>query len=369
MNLRTSRSGMVFLVLLLAGMVTTTAQRIPSDKPKLVVGITISGMRYDYLTTYWDKFGEDGFKRMASTGTHLKNARYDQLITESAVGFATIATGSGPDSHGIVADYWYERLSDNVKYCIEDSSVDPLNANDPSSAVSPSQLLSRTLTDELRINSQFKSRVIGVSIDPKAAVITSGHTANAAYWFDPAFGTWTSSTYYMDSLPDWVEEFNNRNYKDIYREKTWEPLLPMDQYTESMLDNNEFEKGLNGQITFPYDLARISGPARERDYSVLMYTPYGNTYTKDFAIQAIVSQELGKREATDWINISFDAARFLSEQYTTWSMEMQDIYLRLDQDIAHNHLYRPAGTTGIRDVHAFEQRVVANLFGRLANGQ
>lgn len=311
------------------------AQRIPSGKPKLVVGITVSGMRYDYLSAYWNKFGEDGFKKLAGLGTNCKNAKYDQLITESSVGYATIATGSRPDAHGIVADFWYERLTDNIKFCIEDSSVHAIYSSDSNGHTSPSSMISRTLSDELRIISQFKSKVIGVGMNPVASVLLSGHTANGAYWYNPAHGTWTSSTYYMDSLPDWVEEFNKTNYKDIYRDKLWDTYLSIEEYTASMLDNNKYEAGFKGQITFPYDLKKIGDITGKNDYSVLMVTPFGNTYTNEFAISAIVNEELGQRDVTDWINISFNATKYLSELFTTWSVEIEDMYLRLDQDLAH----------------------------------
>ena len=311
------------------------AQRIPAEKPKLVVGITVSGMRYDYLSTYWEKFGDDGFRRLASTGTWCRNARYDYLITESAVGYATIATGARPDAHGIVADYWYERLSDQVEYCVHDPDYDAAEGNNENGRYSPEAMMSRTLSDELRIVNQFQSKVIGVSLDPRASVLLSGHTANAAFWLNPEHGTWNSSTYYLDSLPGWVDTFNLKNYKEIYLEKTWEPLLPVSDYEESLPDNNPYEEGLNGQITFPYELDRLANTADRTDYSLLMSTPYGNTYTKDFAIQAMVNEELGKRGVTDWMNVGFNVTRYLSERYSTWSMEMQDTYLRLDRDIAH----------------------------------
>jgi predicted AlkP superfamily pyrophosphatase or phosphodiesterase len=257
------------------------------------------------------------------------------LITESAVGYATLATGSRADAHGIVADYWYERISGEIAYCVDDPSHQALLGSDENGHTSPTNLMSRTLTDELRIITQFQSKVIGVSMDPKAAVLQSGHTANGVYWYNPEHGTWTSSTYYMDSLPAWVEEFNEKNYKDIYRDKTWEPLLPISEYTESMLDNNAYETGFNGQITFPYDLKKIGTAGTRKDYSPLLFTPFGNTYTKDFAISAVVNEDLGKRGVTDWINVSFNATRYLAERFTTWSVEVQDMYLRLDQDIAH----------------------------------
>lgn len=323
------------LLLLVFSVVSVQAQRIPSGKPKLIVGITVSGMRFDYLPAYWDKFGEEGFKRMANTGTYCRNARYDHLITESATGYATIATGARAGAHGIVADYWYERASGEVRHCIEDPAVRGLVGSDENGHTSPAAMLSRTLTDELRINSRFRSKVIGVGLDPVASVLQSGHTANTAYWFNPVHGIWTSSNYYIDSLPGWVNEFNGKNYKDIYMEKMWEPLLPISEYTAGLLDNNPYETGFNGQITFPYDLNKLSGGKRRNNFNLLMYTPFGNTYTKDFAISAIVNEELGLRGVTDWINISFNATKYLSERFTTWSVEVEDMYLRLDRDIAH----------------------------------
>ena len=110
----------VFLSILITCTLESSGQRIPSQKPKLVVGITVSGMRYDYLSVYWDKFGDGGFKKMASTGANCKNARYNYLITEPSVGYASIATGAKPNAHGIVSDYWYERLSNQITYSIDD---------------------------------------------------------------------------------------------------------------------------------------------------------------------------------------------------------------------------------------------------------
>lgn len=316
--------------------INLNAQRIPPQKPKLVVGITVSGMRYDYLSVFWDRFGDEGFRRMASTGANCKNARYDYMIVEPAVGYATIATGGRPDAHGIVADYWYDRRGNVVKYCIEDQEQLTIGGKYDAGNYSPHYMQTRTLTDELRILSKFKSKTIGISSDPKASVIQTGHTASAAYWIDTSSADWISSSYYMDSLPGWVNEFNDKGFQDIYLDKTWTTLLPVNEYHESMLDNNPYEEGFSGQITFPYDLSKISQKSKnEKDYSVLMSTPFGNTYIKDFAISAIVNEGLGQDDNTDWINISFDANRKISERFTTWSLEIEDTYLRLDADIAH----------------------------------
>lgn len=310
-------------------------QKIPPSKPKLIVGITISGMRYDYLSVYWDKFGEEGFKKMATTGANFKNARYEYLITDPSSGFASIATGARPSSHGIVSDFWYNRISNEIIYAINDKDQTTVEGAYGMGAYSPAALNSRTLADELMVQSRFRSRSIGISMDPRAAVLLSGHTATGAYWLDPSDATWITSSYYADSLPGWVNEFNQKNYRDIYLERNWETLLPISEYSESMLDNNEYETGFNGQITFPYDLNKLSETAEGRDYSLLKTTPWGNTFTKDMAIAAIVNEELGKREVSDMIHIAFSATSELANHYSTWSVEMEDAFLRLDQDLAH----------------------------------
>ena len=335
MNIISSLRFFTGVVILITTSSILTGQKIPPAKPKLIVGITISGMRYDYLSVYWDKFGEDGFRKMATTGANFKNARYGYLITDPSSGFASIATGSMPSTHGIVSDFWYDRLSNEIVYAISDEDKTTIEGSYGSGTYSPVSLNSRTLSDELMVKSRFRSRSIGISMDPRAAVLMAGHTATGAYWLDPEKASWITSSYYTDSLPGWVRDFNMKNYRDIYLERSWETLLPIAEYSESMLDNNEYETGFKGQITFPYDLNRLSMGSKGRDYSMLMTIPWGNTYTKDMAIAAIVNEELGKREVSDMIHIGFNACSRLADHFTTWSVEMEDAYLRLDQDLAH----------------------------------
>jgi hypothetical protein len=311
-------------------------QKIPPQRPKLIVAITVSGMQYDYLSVYWDKFSDGGFRKMATNGANCKNARYNYLITDPSAGYASIATGTSPSEHGIVSDYWYRRVSNEVVNSIYDPEETTVGGSYGSGTYSTRALHSRTLSDEIRVKSRFKSRSIGISMDPNAAVLMAGHTATGAYWLDPDRATWITSSYYMDSLPGWVQEFNEKNYRDLYLNRTWETLRPISEYEESMLDNNPYEKGLNGQITFPYDLARLSSDGKGgKNYRVLMTTPWGNTFTKDMAIAAIVNEELGQHDATDLIHIGFNATKYLANFYSTWSVETEDTYLRLDEDIAH----------------------------------
>ncbi len=323
-------------LLIALGVVGVWGQRIPAQKPKLIVGVTVSGMMYDYLSVYWDKYGDDGFRRMATSGANCKNARFNYLITEPSVGYASIATGANPSEHGIVSDYWYNRLSNEIAYSLDDPEQTTIGGSYGTGAYSPISMHNRTLSDEIRIKSRFRSKSIGVAIDPQASILMAGHTATGAYWLDPIRASWVTSSYYMDSLPTWVNEFNEKNYRDLYLNRMWETLRPISEYTESMLDNNDFEIGFDDQITFPYDLARISGATgSEPNYTTLLSTPWGNTYTKDMAIAAIVNEELGMGESTDMIHIGFNATKYLAQRYSTWSVEIQDAYLRLDQDIAH----------------------------------
>lgn len=326
----------VILIFVFFGQSFAQEREIPSEKPRLIVGIVISGMRYDYLNRYWDKFGEGGFKALASKGTTCKNTHHDYLISEPSSGFASIVSGAYPDGHGIVSDFWYNRLKDEIIYSVFDADVKTTGGAYESGQFSPKNLQTSTLSDEVKINNKFSSKVLSVSLDSKAAVISGGHAADAAYWYDNTSGEWITSSYYVDSLPAWVNEFNSKGIADLYLEKTWEPLLAVENYSSSLEDNNGHEEGINGQKVFPYDLEDLSSlKRRETNYSILTATPYGNTYTKDMAITATLAEELGKDDETDFLFLNFAATASAGEYFNSWSVEMQDIYLRLDQEIEH----------------------------------
>lgn len=313
---------------------------VPSEKPKLIIGIVVSEMRYDYLTRYWDKLGEGGFKRLINGGSFCKNAHHDYLISEPGEGLATIATGAYPEVHGIVSDYWYDRLRDKITFCIRDENVNTTGGSYEQGKYSPSALLSSTLSDQARVAGQFKPKVFSISLDPRAAVISGGHSANAAYWFDTEQGNWISSSYYLDSLPSWVNDFNSKTFSELYLQRFWEPLLPIDTYTESLPDDNKYETGFSGGKVFPYDLNTMSLIKKnQRNFDLLKYTPFGNTLTKDFALAAIVNEELGKDNYTDWLQIGFPATGYLGDRFSSNSVEIEDTYLRLDKDIEHFLLF------------------------------
>ncbi|MBA7533797.1 Alkaline phosphatase PafA [subsurface metagenome] len=309
---------------------------IPSEKPKLIIGIEISQFRYDYIPRYWDKFSDDGFRKLINRGSYCENTSYKYLFSDIGVGSATIATGANPSQHGIIASSWYNNLRDEVVSYIYDKNASTVSGGFEEGQFSPHNLMTTTYADEIKLVNNFKSKVIGISLDPAPAIFSAGHTADCAYWFDEKNGTWISSSFYIDSLPQWVNEFNNKKFSDIYLEQEWTTLLPMSDYTASLLDNNEYEKGMFGHKLFPYVLKDLSKKFKKKDkYEILRYTPFGDNLTKDFAISAIVNEELGQDEFTDVLIISFTVSERIGNLYGPLSVEVEDLVLRLDREIAH----------------------------------
>jgi predicted AlkP superfamily pyrophosphatase or phosphodiesterase len=309
---------------------------IPSEKPKLIIGIEISQFRYDFIPRYWDKFGEDGFKKLINRGSYCENTSYNYLFSDIGVGSATIATGTNPAMHGIVAGSWYNNLRDEIVNYVYDSKVNTIGGEYEAGQYSPHNLMTTTWADEVKIADNFKSKVISVCLDPAPAIFSSGHTADAAYWFDSKNGTWISSTFYLDSLPQWVVDFNDKDFANTYLENEWTTLLPMSDYTASLLDNNDYEKGMFGHKVFPYVIKDLSKKfSRKEKYEVLRYTPFGNNLTKDFAISVIVNEELGQDEFTDVLTLSFTVNERIGNLYGPLSVEVEDLVLRLDQELAH----------------------------------
>jgi len=319
--------------------ITSNAQnhtKIPSEKPALIIGIVIDQMRYDYIYRFWEKYGDGGLKMMVQGGTFCKNASYNFLINETAVGHATISTGALPSHHGIISNNWYVSLQDKIINCVEDDKVNTVVGSYESGRYSPRKLLASTIGDELKLANNFRTKVIGIALDNYAAILSAGHTADYAFWFDSETGNWVTSSYYVDSLPDWVVEFNEKRLANVYLERTWETLLPLAEYTESVSDTNKLETGIKGRYVFPYDLKKISSPRRnETDYDIIKYTPFGNALTKDLAIAAIMNEELGKDEYTDILTIGFSVNEYIGKVFGSNSVEMEDALLRLDRNLEH----------------------------------
>lgn len=306
-------------------------KKIPPEKPKLIITIVVEQMRYDILYRYWDKFSKGGFKRLVNEGTFCKNARYNYQFTQSSVGYATIATGAYPSTHGIVANQWYHRLKEEKTYCTFDEKAQPINYNGLFGNNSPRNLLTSTFADELKLFNNNSSKSIGISLTDYASILPSGHMADASFWFDIKKGNWVSSSYYMDSLPNWVVEFNNKKYSDLYLDRTWNTKLPIENYIYNDVDS--YSLGIHKQFLFPYDLSKLR--KKDKDYSLLWMTPLGNTLTKDFAIASIINEGLGLDDTTDFVTVSFTATSGVYKLFGPASVELEDTYLRLDEELEH----------------------------------
>lgn len=304
-----------------------------AQKPKLVVGIVVDQMRYDYLQMFSEKFTSDGFNRIISNGFSCENNYLNYVPTHTAPGHAGIYTGALPAQHGILSNYWYDNTIKEAVYCVSDPSVEPVGTGSKTEKNSPKRLLVETIGDVNREQTEMKGKTISISIKNRAAILSGGHKANAAYWFrGKDQGHWITSSYYMDALPEWVKSFNDTEQLTTYM-STWEPLYPLETYSQSGPDDRPFERGFKGKKTptFPYnlnDLATMNG-----GYDILKSTPFGNSYTLNFAEAALKGEQLGQDEATDFLLISLSSSDYIGHNFGVNSKEIQDTYLRLDQDL------------------------------------
>ncbi|MFY7739728.1 MAG: alkaline phosphatase PafA [Flavobacterium sp.] len=303
------------------------------QRPKLVVGVVVDQMRMEYLYRFKDDFSENGFKRIMNKGYVFHNAHFNYMPTYTGPGHASVYTGTTPSVHGIVGNEWYSRTTGKERYCTDDESVQTLgDGTKAEGEMSPKNLLSTTITDELRMGTNFKGKVIGMSIKDRGAILPAGHFANWAFWYSKT-GAFISSTFYGEKLPDWVTEFNNQKKYLNYINQGWNLYKPAATYNESDADDSPYEGKLYGvdKPVFPYDLKKMY---EKNDAGVLRVTPFGNNLLADFAMKAIEKEELGKDENTDFLAISFSSTDYVGHVLGPRSMELQDTYLRLDQTMA-----------------------------------
>ena len=305
-------------------------------KPKLVIGIVIDQMRYDYLTRFADRYGKDGFNRILKNGFSLENAHYNFIPTYTAVGHASIYAGTSPSNHGIISNNWYDKVLKKSIYCVDDANYKTIGNNGTAGQKSPLRLYTTTIADQLQLAQNMQGKTIGIAIKDRAAILPVGHSANAAYWYDAGNkNQWITSSFYMGELPDWVKAFNSNNKADEYLNETWETLYDINTYSQSRADNNIYENNLNGQEkpVFPKVLKKLR--ELNDNFSLIKTIPAGNTYTVDFAKAAIKGEQLGKSEFTDFLAVSFSSTDYVGHRYGVAAVETEDTYLRLDKDLAH----------------------------------
>ncbi|MEJ1223045.1 alkaline phosphatase PafA [Sediminicola sp. 1XM1-17] len=302
-------------------------------KPKLVVGLVVDQMRYDYLTRFWDHFGDGGFKRLANEGFNCKNNHFNYAPTYTGPGHASVYTGTTPSVHGVIGNDWYDKESGTSVYCAGDMTYASVGTTSDAGKMSPHRMNTTTITDELRLHTQMRGKVIAISLKDRGAVLPGGHTANGAYWLQGGDeGNWISSTYYMDKLPKWVTDFNASNIVEAYK-KPWNTLKDISSYMESGADDNVYEGTFKGESasTFPHDLPTLWDANGK--FTLLKSTPFGNSITTDFALSALDGEDLGKDDITDFLAVSFSSTDYVGHMYGVDSKEVQDTYMRLDMDL------------------------------------
>lgn len=301
-------------------------------RPRLIVGIVVDQMRWDYLYRYYSRYGTGGFKRLLNEGFTCEDTYISHLPAFTAVGHTTIFTGSVPSIDGIAGNDWIDQATGKSVYCTQDDSVQPVGGTAPAGNMSPRNLLATTITDELMLASNFQSRVVGISLKDRASILPAGHTPTGAFWFDDVKGCFSTSTWYMKELPDWVSRFNAKDEPDQLVSGGWNTLYPIDTYKESTADNMPWEGLFKGETspTFPHDIARFY----KDDHDNIRSSPFGNTLTLDFAKAAVEGYSLGQRDATDFLTINCASTDYVGHKYGPNSIEEEDVFLRLDKDFA-----------------------------------
>ena len=314
--------------------VTSATEQGDVPRPKLVIGIVVDQMRWDYLYRYYRRYQENGgFKRLLNKGFSCENTMIPYVPTVTACGHTSIYTGSVPAIDGITGNEWWDYDLARDVYCTDDDQVKTIGGTTKAGQMSPRNLLVTTVGDELRLATNFKSKVVGIALKDRAAILPAGHSANAAYWYDETTGSWISSSYYFNELPNWVQEFNAKKLPDHYFSLDWNTLYPLDTYTQSAPDEESYEFRPFGKDAkgFPYSLKPFIG----KGYGALHITPYGDSFTLDMAMAAVNGEQLGAGSATDMLAISLSVPDYIGHTFGPNSVEAEDDFLRLDKDLGN----------------------------------
>lgn len=323
-----------FLSMALLGCGTASAQQsnqVAIERPKLVVGIVVDQMRWDYLYRYQKRYTDGGFKRLLGEGFSCENTMIPYVPSVTAIGHTCIYTGSVPSIHGIAGNNF---VKDGKKvYCTDDDSVKPVGTTSKAALMSPRNLWVSTIGDEMKIASNGRAKVVGVALKDRASILPAGHNPNGAFWFDDQTGCFITSSYYMDRLPKWVEAFNGKRLPEQYLSQKWNTLYPKNTYTESTTDENEYENGIREGVkaTLPLNLPELY---KKYGYGIIRNTPFGNSLTLDMAKAAIDGEQLGADDETDLLAVSCSSTDYIGHQVGTHAIETEDTYLRLDKAIA-----------------------------------
>lgn len=300
--------------------------------PKLVIGIVVDQMSYDYLYRFYPHFSKNGFRRLMDKGTNFRNVNYNYVPTYTGPGHASIYTGTTPSNHGIVANDWYMKSMNTEVNCVSDDGVQTVGSSSEFGKCSPRFLRANTITDQLKLTYP-NSKVIGVSIKDRGAILPAGHLSDGSYWYDYETGAMITSTFYKERLPNWVEGFNSNKITETFMNLPWILLKDSSCYTYYNQDNSKYEVNVAHKPTptFPYDFSKLEFSKKLEYFTML---PAANTLLTSFAISALESEELGKDEITDFLTLSYSTPDIAGHEFGPYSLEMEDMYYRLDLEIA-----------------------------------
>ena len=303
-----------------------------NTKPKLVVGIVVDQMRWDYVNKFKPFFKtQNGFLKFLEQGASCNNNLISYLPTVTACGHTAVYTGSTPAIHGITGNSWYDNIQQRMVYCVEDNSVQAVGVeNTTAGKMSPLNVWTTTIGDELKLATNFKSKVYGVSLKDRGAIIPAGHAANGAFWYDSKSGKFISSTYYGKTLPIWLTNYNNTKKIDSFYKVGWNLSLPTSAY-ESIcdVDQNEYESSpfCKDAKGLPYNLSQYIG----KDYGKISSTPFGNNLVLEVATQTLINEKMGLDDITDLLAVSFSSPDYIGHAFGPNSWETMDGYIKLDE--------------------------------------
>ena len=306
------------LIILLAASLLTATQLHAAARPRLIVQIIVGSMRAEELDRYAANFCNDGFLRLRRGGTEYLDSRYEYQQTTTPVSLATLTTGAMPSTHGVIGTRW-QNYTENRTVRL----LDGRQGCGPYNLIAPT--LAQTMEQQLE-----GSRQVSIAAEATSAVVMAGK-GGEAFWLDSLSCGWSSSTYYEPILPAWIERSNREGFNRSYLDATWRTLLSPDDY----VNTRSFDIELSGAQRGKERIRRADqGPELRTDLDRMLYSPAGNTAVLGFAKQAIAQFRLGADETPDLLNICLDASRRITEAYGPESIEAEDMYYRLDRDLA-----------------------------------
>jgi predicted AlkP superfamily pyrophosphatase or phosphodiesterase len=316
------------------------------EQTKLVLQITVDALRGDLPGRFSNELGDGGFRYLMEQGIHYTAAHYQHANTETIVGHTSLATGTVPAAHGMVANVWFDRELNRLVYNIEDpdyrlltagadvdakTEIDPTQKAAKADGRSPNNILSSTFSDEMAVHFAGRSKIFAVSVKDRGAVSLAGH-AGKAFWFSKASGEFVTSNYYYQQYPDWVNEWNARKSVTAYADKSWELMHPQAKYLFGDADDRDYETDFPGfGRTFPH----AYGNTDDKYFTTrLTLSPAGDELTLDFAKTLLISEQLGQDDVPDYLAISFSSTDYVGHLFGASSLETEDNIARLDRTLA-----------------------------------